>query len=64
VVSPDLLVILATDGLDCVPHERLVGVVREHADDPQALADALVVEPEIDRDGYRDDVTVVVLLSN
>lgn len=64
VVSPDPVAILATDGLDCVPRERLVEIIREHAGDPQALADALVAEPEVDKDGYRDDVTVVVLAVN
>jgi len=63
-VSPDPLTILASDGLDCVPRERLVEIIRGHAADPQALADALVAEPDVDAEGYRDDVTIVVLLNN
>ncbi|NEA19345.1 hypothetical protein [Streptomyces halstedii] len=33
-----------------------------HADDPQALTDALVTAATADEKGYRDDATVVVLL--
>jgi serine/threonine protein phosphatase PrpC len=63
ITCPDPVVILASDGLDCVPHADLERICREHADAPQTLADALVAEPEADQHGYRDDVTVVVLLS-
>lgn len=64
VVSPDRLTILATDGLDSLPAGELEQIIRGHADDPQALADALVAAPDVDAQGYRDDVTVVVLLAN
>lgn len=64
VTSPDRLVILASDGLDAVPHDRLVEIIRAHEDNPQALADALVAAPDVDGHGYRDDVTVVVLSAN
>lgn len=56
------LVLLTTDGVhDQVPHATLEALVRQHADTPQALADALVAAAEDDADGYRDDATVVVL---
>ncbi|MFD8919442.1 hypothetical protein ACFV0Y_16685 [Streptomyces sp. NPDC059569] len=58
----DRLVILTSDGVhDQVTADAMEALVREHADDPQALADALVAAAEVDGDGYRDDATVVVL---
>ncbi|MFE7566222.1 hypothetical protein ACFU76_04550 [Streptomyces sp. NPDC057539] len=58
----DRLVILTSDGVhDQVAADAMEALVREHADDPQALADALVAAAEVDGDGYRDDATVVVL---
>ncbi len=55
------LVLLVSDGVsDHVPD--MAAVIREHEDDPQALADALVAAAQEDGDGYRDDATVVVLL--
>lgn len=61
VTGNDPLIILATDGTDCIPADELAAIVREHADDPQALADAIVAAAREDAAGYRDDVTVVVL---
>jgi protein phosphatase len=61
VATTDPLVILASDGLDAVPQDDLAALVREHAGNPQAIADALVAAPGEDEAGYRDDVTVVVI---
>ncbi|GGZ23588.1 hypothetical protein GCM10010387_15980 [Streptomyces inusitatus] len=61
------LVIIYSDGVsDQVTPETAEELCREHADDPQALADALVAaaEGENDKDTgefYRDDATVIVL---
>ncbi|MFF2923100.1 PP2C family protein-serine/threonine phosphatase [Streptomyces celluloflavus] len=56
------LVILTTDGIhDDLPHDEMEDLVREHAADPQALADALVAATRADDDGYRDDATTIVL---
>lgn len=56
------LVLLTSDGVpDGVPHEELVALLREHQDDPQNLADAIVDAARSNEDGYRDDATVVVL---
>ncbi|MEV7013243.1 SpoIIE family protein phosphatase [Streptosporangium sp. NPDC051022] len=61
-VEAPLLVLLTSDGVhDQVEPATLEALVREHADTPQALADALVVAAQPDKDGYRDDATVVVL---
>ncbi|WP_234313929.1 SpoIIE family protein phosphatase [Streptomyces sp. NBRC 109706] len=55
------LVLLVSDGVsDQVPD--MARLVAEYADDPQALADALVAAAEQDSEGYRDDATAVVLL--
>lgn len=55
-------VILTSDGVhDAITRDRLAGIVREHAHDPQALADALVAAPETDQDGFRDDATALIL---
>ncbi|MEV5348934.1 SpoIIE family protein phosphatase [Streptomyces achromogenes] len=61
------LVLLLSDGVsDQVTPEKAEELCREHADMPQALADALVTAVEgKEEDGtgelYRDDATVVVL---
>lgn len=56
------LVLLTSDGVhDQVPHEELEALVCEHADAPQALADALVAAARADVDGCRDDATALVL---
>ncbi|MFF9425590.1 SpoIIE family protein phosphatase [Streptomyces sp. NPDC014746] len=63
------VVLLVSDGIsDQVDPDTWEDLCREHADDPQALADALVAaaeDGELDEsDGsgtYRDDATVVVL---
>lgn len=56
------LVLLCSDGIsDQVPAETWPALCREHASDPQALADALVAAAEADADGYRDDATAVVI---
>lgn len=57
------LVILTSDGVhDALDASSLEELVREHAADPQALANALVAAPQLDADGYRDDATAVVIL--
>ncbi|MFT2014608.1 PP2C family protein-serine/threonine phosphatase [Streptomyces sp. 796.1] len=59
------LVLLVSDGVsDQVPPEVAEALCRQHADDPQALADALVTaaeDGEEDGEVYRDDATVVVI---
>ncbi|MFI2612038.1 hypothetical protein [Kitasatospora sp. NPDC018619] len=61
-VPVDGLLILTSDGVhDQVPADVLEGLVREHQDDPQALADALVASAEPNAAGYRDDATAVVV---
>ncbi|WP_052394759.1 SpoIIE family protein phosphatase [Kutzneria sp. 744] len=60
-VPPDELVLLVSDGLDSVPHDELEALVREHQDDPNALADAIVAAARETEDGYRDDATALVL---
>ncbi|MET8974345.1 hypothetical protein ABZX85_01875 [Streptomyces sp. NPDC004539] len=58
----DPLVILTSDGVhDQIPEAELTALVREHADDPQALAAALVAAARPDDTGYRDDATAVVI---
>jgi serine/threonine protein phosphatase PrpC len=57
----DELVLLLSDGLDTVPHDELENLVREHQDNPPALADAIVAAARETPDGYRDDATAVVL---
>jgi serine/threonine protein phosphatase PrpC len=55
-------IILTSDGVHAsVEHDRLAEIVRKHAHDPQALADALVAAPDTDEDGIRDDATALVL---
>ncbi|MFF8412855.1 PP2C family protein-serine/threonine phosphatase [Streptomyces omiyaensis] len=62
VVIPDGLVILTSDGVhDYIDHGHLEDLVREHAIDPPALAEALVAAGEWGTGGYRDDATAVVL---
>jgi protein phosphatase len=58
----DQLLLLTSDGVhDQINPDVLTALVREHATDPQALADALVAAAEDDEDGYRDDATVIVI---
>ncbi|MFD3520437.1 PP2C family protein-serine/threonine phosphatase [Streptomyces sp. NPDC058653] len=58
----DHLIVLTSDGVhDQIDPEVLTTVVREHADNPQNLADALVAAAQDDDEGYRDDATVVVV---
>ncbi|MFF8601764.1 hypothetical protein ACF065_27085 [Streptomyces sp. NPDC015232] len=57
------LVLLMSDGVsDQVPSEMLARLCREHADDPQLLATALVAAAAEDESGYRDDATAIALL--
>ncbi|MEV5605530.1 hypothetical protein AB0L33_29235 [Streptomyces sp. NPDC052299] len=59
---PDPLVILTSDGVhDSLDEDELDGLVHDHPDDPQALADALTAAARADKKGYRDDATAVVL---
>lgn len=56
------LVLLTSDGVhDQVDKETVEDLCRAHADDPQALADALVHAAITDEDGYRDDATAIVI---
>lgn len=57
------LVLLCSDGVsDQVDQAIWRELCAAHADDPQALADAIVAAATADEEGYRDDATVVVLL--
>ncbi|MFJ8755663.1 hypothetical protein [Streptomyces cyaneofuscatus] len=59
----DRVVILTSDGVhDQMPEERFEELVRDHADDPVALAEALVAAAEENEEGYRDDATAVVIV--
>lgn len=59
---PGPIVLLTSDGVhDQTDHETLEALVREHADAPRTLANALVAAATNRPDGYRDDATVVVL---
>lgn len=55
------LVVLVSDGLDTLPHDDLEELVREHQDEPDTLADAIVAAARETEDGYRDDATAIVL---
>ena len=57
----DELLLLLSDGLDNVPHDQLEALVRDHHDNPEALADAIVAAARETEDGYRDDATAIVL---
>ena len=57
----DELLLLLSDGLDNVPHDQLEALVRDHHDNPEALADAIVAAARETDDGYRDDATALVL---
>ncbi|WP_329390212.1 hypothetical protein [Streptomyces sp. NBC_01716] len=58
----DRLLLLTSDGVhDQIEPDVMKNLVREHADRPQALADALVAAAQADEEGYRDDATVVVI---
>lgn len=61
VTSHDPLIILASDGTDCIPAAELKAIVRDFAHEPQALADSIVAAAQEDEAGYRDDATVVVI---
>ncbi|MFD7548547.1 hypothetical protein [Streptomyces sp. NPDC059816] len=59
---PDPLLILTTDGVhDQIPTDLMERLVRDHATDPQTLADALVNAAQPDETGYRDDATAIVI---
>lgn len=63
-VDPGGLVLLTSDGVhDQLTPERFASLVRMYAEDPQGLADVLVVAARgaPDEDGYVDDATAVVL---
>ena len=61
----DRLILLTSDGVhDQIPEPEMTALIREHADAPQALAEALVAAAQPDGDGYRDDATVVVIRIN
>lgn len=63
-LHPGDLILLTSDGVhDQVPHDRLVDLI-ETLPDPQELADAIVAVAIEDKDGYRDDATVVVLAAS
>jgi hypothetical protein len=56
------LLILTSDGVhDQVPPAAVEDVIREHQDDPQALADALVAAAETAAGGERDDATALII---
>ncbi|MYR56916.1 SpoIIE family protein phosphatase [Streptomyces sp. SID625] len=56
------LLVLCSDGAsEQVDQATWRKLCATHADDPQALADALVAAATADETGYRDDATVVVL---
>ncbi|MDX3017341.1 PP2C family protein-serine/threonine phosphatase [Streptomyces acidiscabies] len=58
----DALILLTSDGVhDQIPEAEMTALVRDHADDPQALADALVNAARPDETGYRDDATAIVI---
>ncbi|CCB73279.1 MULTISPECIES: protein phosphatase 2C domain-containing protein [Streptomycetaceae] len=58
------LVLLTSDGVhDHIPHKVLEALVREHAENAQALVEAVVEVAEPDETGYRDDATAVVLVT-
>ncbi|MFM9446905.1 hypothetical protein [Streptomyces acidiscabies] len=58
----DRLILLTSDGVhDQIPEAEMTALIRDHADDPQALADALVDAARPDDTGYRDDATAIVI---
>ncbi|MFF3553460.1 hypothetical protein ACFYXL_08570 [Streptomyces tsukubensis] len=58
----DRLVILTSDGVHAQAGHALMEILtREHATDPQALANAIVAAALPTPDGYRDDATCIVL---
>jgi serine/threonine protein phosphatase PrpC len=62
---PDPLLILTSDGVhDQVAHDVMEHLIRDHATDPQALADALVAAARPDNQDYRDDATAIVISRN
>ncbi|MEV6676232.1 hypothetical protein AB0N09_05095 [Streptomyces erythrochromogenes] len=61
-IPEDHLVLLVSDGVpDHVDRATMTELCRTHADDPQALADALVAAAAQNADGYRDDCTVIAM---
>ncbi|MBT3077619.1 MULTISPECIES: hypothetical protein [Streptomyces] len=59
---PDEVVLLLSDGAHGqVPASVMEGLVREHHDNPQALAEAIVAAAQPDAAGYRDDATAIVI---
>ncbi|MEU5976406.1 SpoIIE family protein phosphatase [Streptomyces sp. NPDC047315] len=63
-VPRDELLLLVSDGVvDQVEHGTLETLVLEHADNPQALVDAIVAAAEPDERGRRDDATAVVIVA-
>ncbi|MFD4243648.1 hypothetical protein ACFWP3_18930 [Streptomyces sp. NPDC058525] len=61
-IPEDHLVLLVSDGIpDHVDPATMTALCRTHADDPQALADALADAAALDADGYRDDCTVIAM---
>ncbi|MER6911133.1 hypothetical protein ABT354_05595 [Streptomyces sp. NPDC000594] len=62
VPASERLVLLVSDGVtDQVPHHLMEDLVRQHATDPRALAQALVDAARAEPSGRRDDATVIVL---
>ena len=58
----DPLIILTSDGIhDQIDPCVLEELVRDHANDPRALADALTQAAQPDETGYRDDATTIVI---
>ncbi|MGW4222754.1 SpoIIE family protein phosphatase [Streptomyces bauhiniae] len=58
----DRLILLTSDGVhDQITPDAMEALVREHEDDPQALAAALVNAAQPDVDDYRDDATAIVI---
>lgn len=61
-LSEGHLLLLTSDGVhQSVTAEDLSDLTRQHRDDPQQLADAIVAAPVAGKQGYRDDATVVVI---
>lgn len=62
VTIPDPVVLLTSDGIhDQIEPDALEALVRQHADDPQTLAETLVAAAQQDERGYRDDATTIVI---
>jgi protein phosphatase len=62
VLEPGDVVIVASDGIQTLSHEEILGVVEVHAaQGPDAIADALLVAVDAAGDLYQDNTTVVVV---